>query len=124
MKYAQKKQIQIISTPEGNSNAVGEHSLGLLLSLLNNINSSNTKISDGVWEREYNRGNELKNKTVGLIGYGHTGKSFAKKLKGFNVKTIYYDIKNVKGNKNANPVSLKFLKENSRPSHAWNVRKY
>jgi D-3-phosphoglycerate dehydrogenase len=113
VKYAQKKQIQIISTPEGNSNAVGEHTLGLLLSLLNNINSSNTEISDGVWEREYNRGNELKNKTVGLIGYGHTGKSFAKKLKGFNVKTIYYDIKNIKGNKNANPVSIDFLKENS-----------
>ena len=71
VKYAQKKQIQIISTPEGNSNAVGEHALGLLLSLLNNINSSNIEISDGVWEREYNRGNELKNKTVGLIGYGH-----------------------------------------------------
>ena len=113
VKYANTKQIQIISTPKGNANAVGEHALGLLLSLTNNINSSDKEISNGIWERELNRGFELKNKTIGLIGYGHTGKSFAKKLKGFEANTIYYDIKNVKRNKNADPVSLNTLKNNS-----------
>ena len=113
VKYAKKKQIQIISTPKGNSNAVGEHTLGLLLSLLNKISSSNIEVNDGIWERELNRGNELKNKTIGIIGYGNTGKSFAKKLKGFDVKAIYYDIKDVKKNKNAKAVSLKSLKESS-----------
>jgi D-3-phosphoglycerate dehydrogenase len=113
VKYAKKKQIQIISTPKGNSNAVGEHTLGLLLSLLNKISSSNIEVNDGIWERELNRGNELKNKTIGIIGYGYTGRSFAKKLKGFDVKAIYYDIKDVKKNKNAKAVSLKSLKESS-----------
>ena len=93
--YAKQKGIQIISTPEGNSNAVGEHALGMLLSILNNINSSNTEVKKGIWNRESNRGIELKNKTVGLIGYGNTGKSFAKKLIGFDVNTIYYDIKKI-----------------------------
>ena len=113
VKYAKKKQIQIISTPKGNSNAVGEHTLGLLLSLLNKISSSNIEVNDGIWERELNRGNELKNKTIGIIGYGYTGRSFAKKLKGFDVKAIYYDIKDVKKNKNARAVSLKSLKRSS-----------
>ena len=111
--YAEKKGIQIISTPEGNSNAVGEHALGMLLSLLNNINSSNKEVQNGIWKRESNRGFELKNKTVGLIGYGNTGKSFAKKLIGLNVNIIFYDIKNIKKDKYARPVSLNYLKDNS-----------
>ena len=111
--YAKQKGIQIISTPEGNSNAVGEHALGMLLSILNNINSSNTEVKKGIWNRESNRGIELKNKTVGLIGYGNTGKSFAKKLNGFDVNTIFYDIKKIKKDNYANPVSLNYLKDKS-----------
>ena len=111
--YAKQKGIQVISTPEGNSNAVGEHALGMLLSILNNINSSNTEVKKGIWNRESNRGIELKNKTVGLIGYGNTGKSFAKKLIGFDVNTIYYDIKKIEKDNYANPVSLNYLKDNS-----------
>ena len=111
--YAEKKGIQIISTPEGNSNAVGEHALGMLLSLLNNINSSNKEIRNGIWKRESNRGFELQNKTVGLIGYGNTGKSLAKKLIGLNVNIIFYDIKSIKKDKYARPVSLNYLKDNS-----------
>ena len=111
--YAQKKGIKIISTPEGNANAVGEHVLGMLLSLLNKINSSSSEVKNGIWNRESNRGIELKDKTVGLIGYGNTGKSFAKKLIGFGVNTIFYDIKNIKKDKYASPVSLSYLKNNS-----------
>ena len=111
--YAKQKGIQIISTPEGNSNAVGEHALGMLLSILNNINSSNSEVKKGIWNRESNRGIELKNKTVGLIGYGNTGKSFAKKLNGFDVNTIFYDIKKIEKDNYANPVSLNYLKDNS-----------
>ena len=111
--YAKQKGIQIISTPEGNSNAVGEHALGMLLSILNNINSSNSEVKKGIWNRESNRGIELKNKTVGLIGYGNTGKSFAKKLIGFDVNTIYYDIKKIEKDNYANSVSLNYLKDNS-----------
>ena len=111
--YAKQKGIQIISTPEGNSNAVGEHALGMLLSILNNINSSNSEVKKGIWNRESNRGIELNNKTIGLIGYGNTGKSFAKKLIGFDVNTIYYDIKKIEKDNYANPVSLNYLKDNS-----------
>ena len=111
--YAQKKGIKIISTPEGNANAVGEHVLGMLLSLLNKINYSSSEVKNGIWNRESNRGIELKDKTVGLIGYGNTGKSFAKKLIGFGVNTIFYDIKNIKKDKYASPVSLSYLKNNS-----------
>ena len=111
--YAKQKGIQIISTPEGNSNSVGEHALGMLLSILNNINSSNNEVKKGIWNRESNRGIELNNKTLGLIGYGNTGKSFAKKLIGFDVNTIYYDIKKIEKDNYANPVSLNYLKDNS-----------
>ena len=111
--YAKQKGIQIISTPEGDSNAVGEHALGMLLSLLNNISSSDNEVQKGTWNRESNRGIELKDKTIGLIGYGNTGKSFAKKLIGFDLNTIYYDIKKIQKDKYANPVSLNYLKNNA-----------
>ena len=111
--YAEKKGVKVISTPEGNSNAVGEHALGMLLSLLNNINSSSKEVQNGIWKRESNRGFELKNKTIGLIGYGNTGKSLAKKLIGLNVNIIFYDIKSIKKDKYARPVSLNYLKDNS-----------
>ncbi|MBY0244742.1 MAG: 2-hydroxyacid dehydrogenase [Sphingobacteriaceae bacterium] len=88
---ARQKGITLINAPEGNCDAVGEHALGLLLALMNNFKSANQEIKNGVWHREINRGYELKGKTVGIIGYGFMGKSFAKKLSGFDVKVIAYD---------------------------------
>lgn len=90
--YTSKKGIKLISAPEGNENAVGEHALGMLLSLLNHLNRVDREVRNGIWLRAENRGTELENKTIGIIGYGHMGKSFAKKLSGFNVKVICYDI--------------------------------
>ena len=90
--YAKKKGIVVLSAGEGNANAVGEHALSMLLSLFNNIIKSNDEINNNIWKREENRGIELNYKTVGIIGYGKTGKSFAKKLAGFNVKLLCSDI--------------------------------
>ncbi len=89
--YANKKGIKLINAPEGNMDAVGEHTVGLLLNLMNNINRSDAQIRNGVWKREANRGYELKGKTVGIVGYGYMGKSFAQKLSGFGVNIIAYD---------------------------------
>lgn len=89
--YAAEKGIKLINAPEGNSDAVGEHAIGLLLSLMNNFNRGDAEIRNGKWEREGNRGYELKGKTVGIIGYGHMGHSFARKLSGFQVDVIAYD---------------------------------
>ena len=92
IEYAKKRGITILSAGEGNANAVGEHTLSLILSLFNNIVKANNEINNNVWQREGNRGIELENKTVGIIGYGKTGKNFAKKLAGFNVKVLCNDI--------------------------------
>lgn len=89
--YARSKNITLINAPEGNMDAVGEHAVGLLLSLMNKINTADAEIRNGIWKREPNRGHELKGKTVGIIGYGFMGKSFAKKLSGFGVLVIAYD---------------------------------
>lgn len=89
--YAGKRGIQLFSANEGNCDAVGEHMIGMLLSLMNNLNNSNQQIRHGLWKREENRGYELKGKTVALIGYGHNGKAMAKKLSGFDVQVIAYD---------------------------------
>ena len=113
VEHAKSKNIHVISTPEGNSNAVGEHALGMLLSLTNNITSSNEEIKNRIWERESNRGFELKGKTIGLIGYGHTGKSFARKLIGLGVKIIYHDLKNIEKDDDAVQVTLGEIKEHS-----------
>ena len=109
--YAMSKNIQLIAAPEGNMNAVGEHAIGMLLSLFNNLNKANTEIKSGHWNREANRGHELEGKTVGIIGYGNMGKSFAKKLRGFEVKVICYDILENVGDANAKQVSLAELQE-------------
>ena len=111
--YAKTKGIKLISAPEGNRNAVGEHALGMVLSLFNKLNKADKEIRKGKWLREANRGNELDGKTIGLIGYGNMGKSFAKKLKGFDVNVICYDIKNNVGDENCTQVSLKELQEKS-----------
>ena len=89
--YANEKGIILINAPEGNMDAVGEHAIAMLLNLMNNINRSDAEVRDGVWKREANRGYELKGKTVGIIGYGFMGGSFARKLSGFDVKVIAYD---------------------------------
>ena len=113
VEHAKSKNIHVISTPEGNSNAVGEHALGMLLSLTNNITSANNEIKNRIWERELNRGFELKGKTIGLIGYGHTGKSFARKLIGLGVKIIYHDLKNIEKDDDTVQVTLGEIKEHS-----------
>jgi D-3-phosphoglycerate dehydrogenase len=89
--FADKKNIQLINAPEGNADAVGEHCIGLLLSLMNNFRKADAEIRNGIWERDGNRGYELKGKTIGIIGYGNNGNAFAKKLKGFEVKVLAYD---------------------------------
>ncbi|GHE43344.1 NAD(P)-dependent oxidoreductase [Sphingobacterium griseoflavum] len=89
--YAHRKSIQLIPANEGNRDAVGEHMIGMLLSLMNNLNRGHREISAGKWRREENRGYELKGRTVALIGYGHNGQAMARKLSGFEVQVIAYD---------------------------------
>lgn len=102
--FAKELGIELFSAPEGNMNAVGEHSLGMLLSLFNKLNKADKEVREGLWQREENRGIELDGKTVGLIGYGHMGKAFAKKLRGFDVDTIFYDIQDGLEDDNARQV--------------------
>ncbi|MEA9415271.1 2-hydroxyacid dehydrogenase [Flavobacterium sp. PL02] len=109
--YALSKDIELIAAPEGNCNAVAEHTLGMILSLFNKLNLADSEIRSGQWNRESNRGYELDGKTVGIIGYGNMGKAFAKKLRGFEVEVLCYDIQDNVGDKNAKQVSLKELQE-------------
>jgi D-3-phosphoglycerate dehydrogenase len=111
--YAFSKNIQLIAAPEGNRNAVGEHTIGMLLSLMNKLNRADKLVREGKWIREGNRGYELEGKTVGIIGYGNMGKSFAKKLKGFDVDVLCYDIQDNVADENAKQVSLKELQAKS-----------
>ncbi|MEH6764181.1 MAG: 2-hydroxyacid dehydrogenase [Aequorivita antarctica] len=111
--YAEKLGVKLIAAPEGNRNAVGEHTLGMLLSLFNNLNKADREVKNGLWAREANRGIELDGKTVGIIGYGNMGKAFAKKLRGFECEVLCYDIKQNVGDKNAKQVPLKELQQNA-----------
>lgn len=89
--YCTSKNIICVNSPEGNGNAVGEHCLAMLLSLLNNIPQANQELRQQIFRREENRGKELDGMTVGIIGYGHTGKAFARKLRGFEVEILVFD---------------------------------
>ena len=109
--YANEKGVHLFAAPEGNRNAVGEHALGMLLSLFNKLNTADKEVKSGHWNREANRGIELDGKIVGIIGYGNMGKWFAKKLKGFDCTVFCYDIKEDVGDENATQVSLQTFKE-------------
>ena len=113
VEYANKKGVHLISAPEGNSNAVGEHALGMILSLFNNLKKSDQEIREGKWLREANRGVELEGKTIGIIGYGNMGKAFAKKLRGFDVTVLCYDIRPNLEDENAKQVSLQELQKHA-----------
>lgn len=89
--YAQSKAICCLNSPEGNRDAVGEQAVGMLLMLLNNLYRANTEIRNGLWRREANRGIEIKDKTVGIVGYGNMGSAFARRLSGFGCRIIAYD---------------------------------
>ena len=111
--YARDKGIYLAAAPEGNRNAVGEHCLGFLLALFNNLTKANSEVKRGKWDREGNRGIELDGKTVGIVGYGNTGKAFAKKLSGFDVEVICYDIIGGVSDENARQVGIMELEQKS-----------
>lgn len=89
--YCDRNGIAVFNSPEGNRNAVAEHGLGMLLSLLNKITKADCEVRKGIWDREGNRGIELDGKTIGIIGFGNNGSAFAKKLRGFDCKIVAYD---------------------------------
>ncbi len=89
--YAASKSIICFNAPEGNRDAVGEHAVAMILNLFNKLCIANSEVKKGVWHREENRGLELGGKTVGIIGYGNTGSSFAKKISGFGVNILAFD---------------------------------
>lgn len=109
--YAETKGIALIAAPEGNRTAVGEHALGMLLSLMNKLNLVDQEVRQGIWIREGNRGHEIEGKTVSIIGYGNMGNAFAKRLQGFDCEVIFHDIREGLENAYAKQVSLAELQE-------------
>lgn len=91
LKYLEGRGIKLFHAAEGNKDAVGEQATGMLLSLFNHISKADQEVKKGIWKREENRGEELKGKTVGIIGYGNMGSAFARKLSGFDVNILAYD---------------------------------
>lgn len=89
--YLEGRNIPLYNAPEGNRDAVAEHAIGMLLALFNHIPRADRQVREKIWNREQNRGEELSGKTVGIFGYGHMGQTFAKKLRGFDVKVLAYD---------------------------------
>jgi len=109
--YARSRGIFLAAAPEGNRNAVGEHALGMLLSLFNKLNKGDREIREGRWDREGNRGIELDGRTVGIMGYGNTGKAFARKLCGFDTEVLCYDILEGVGDSHARQVGMAEFQE-------------
>lgn len=104
------KGIQLFHASEGNMTAVGEHAVGMLLMLMNNMQRADFQVRNREWKREFNRGYEIEGKTVGIIGYGNMGKSFAKRLSGFSSNVIAFDkFKENYGDEYATQVSLEQL---------------
>ncbi len=89
--YAESRGIHCLNAPEGNRDALAEHSCGMLLCLLNHLRRADEEIRKGLWKRETNRGSELKGKTLAIIGYGNMGSAFAQRLKGFGMRILAYD---------------------------------
>jgi D-3-phosphoglycerate dehydrogenase len=89
--FAKSKDIVLLNAPEGNRDAVAEHCIGLLLNISNKISQSYAEVKNGQWNREANRGWEIGGKTIGIVGFGNTGSSFAKKLSGFDANVVAYD---------------------------------
>ena len=89
--YCIDRGIRIVNAPEGNRDALGEHAVGMLLALLNKIHISDREIRNKIWNREGSRGTEIKEKTIGIIGYGNMGGAFAKRLSGFECTVLAYD---------------------------------
>lgn len=114
MDYCKAKGIAVFTSPEGSKDTVAEHTIGMLLMLLNRLNIADQEVRQGAWIREENRGVELKGKTVGILGYGNMGKAFAERLQGFDVQTIAYDkFKTKYGNAYAKEVDLQTLQAES-----------
>jgi D-3-phosphoglycerate dehydrogenase / 2-oxoglutarate reductase len=112
LEYLEEKHIKLFHAAEGNMDAVGEHAVGGLLALFNHIGRADREVRNGIWRREENRGIELQGKTVGIIGYGNMGSSFARKLSGFDVKVLAYDkYKRGFGNDYVEEVSFEELKD-------------
>ncbi|MGV0922649.1 2-hydroxyacid dehydrogenase [Empedobacter tilapiae] len=104
--FAVENNIVLFNSPEGNRDSVGEHAIGMLLMLMHHLRRADNEVRNGIWKREENRGDELRGKTVGIIGYGNMGNAFARRLQGFEVNVICYDILPNKGNEFANQVSF------------------
>ncbi|MDX2172957.1 MAG: NAD(P)-dependent oxidoreductase [Bacteroidota bacterium] len=112
--FAAQKNIICVNAPEGNRDAVGEHALGMLLMLLNNLKKADAEVREGIWLRAENRGYEITGKTIGIIGFGHMGSNFAQKLSGFNCKILAYDkYKTHFGNEFVKESSLEEIFENA-----------
>lgn len=89
--YCEANNVKLFNAPEGNRNAVGEHALGMILSLFNRLHFADSEVRSGKWDREGNRGEELDGKVIGIIGYGNNGRAFSEKLRGFDVEIVAYD---------------------------------
>lgn len=107
--FATQQGVVCFNAPEGNRDAVAEHALGMLLSIMNRFLIANAEVNAGLWKREENRGEEIMGKTVALIGYGNMGKAFAQRLKGFGCRTIFYDLKKGIADENAEQVDMEVI---------------